>query len=397
MHILMISDVFFPRVNGVSTSIATFRRGLCENGQHRCTLVVPRYGEGDPPDPDVHRIPARRVPMDPEDRLMSGRALDRALGGIDARGVDVVHVQTPFIAHSAGVRWARRHGLPVVETWHTHFEEYLHHYVPFLPRRLLRVAARSVSRRQCNALDRIIVPSPAMEQVLRTHGIERPITVLPTGIDRREFADGDGAAFRRRHGIPADRPMLVYVGRVAHEKNIDFLLDMLVELRPRLPGVLLALAGEGPAVPHLRRRVRELGLADTVQFVGYLRRDGELQDCYAAGDLFVFASRTETQGLVLLEALALGVPVVALAVLGTREIVLPGRGACAAPDDPAEFAAVVSALMHDPDARARMARAGPEFAAEWDTGVTARGLIAVYEALTRGPDASPAEVVSARA
>jgi len=100
---------------------------------------------------------------------------------------------------------------------------------------------------------------------------------------------------------------------------------------------------------------------------------------------------------VLLEALALGVPVVGLAALGTREIVLPGRGACAAPDDPAEFAAVVSALMHDPDARARMARAGPEFAAEWDTGVTARGLIAVYEALTRGPDASPAEAVSARA
>jgi len=196
---------------------------------------------------------------------------------------------------------------------------------------------------------------------------------------------------------PADRPTLVYVGRVAHEKNIDFLLDMLVELRPRLPGVLLALAGEGPAVPHLRRRVRELGLADAVQFVGYLRRDGELQDCYAAGDLFVFASRTETQGLVLLEALALGVPVVALAVLGTREIVLPGRGACVAPDDPAGFAAVVSSLMHDPDARARMARAGPAFAAEWDTDVTARGLIAVYEALARGPDTSPADVVAARA
>ena len=205
MHILMISDVFFPRVNGVSTSIATFRRGLCENGQHRCTLVVPRYGAGDPPDPGVHRVAARRVPMDPEDRLMSGRALERALGGIDARGVDVVHVQTPSIAHSAGVRWARRQGLPVVETWHTHFEEYFHHYVPFLPRRLLRVAPRSVSRRQCNAVDRIIVPSPAMEQVLRAHGIERPITVLPTGIDRREFAGGDRAAFRRRHGIPADR------------------------------------------------------------------------------------------------------------------------------------------------------------------------------------------------
>ena len=120
--------------------------------------------------------------MDPEDRLMKRRALGHALASIDAAGVDVVHVQTPFVAHSAGVRWAREHGLPVVETWHTHFEEYFHHYVPFLPRRLLKAAARSVSRRQCNALDHIVVPSPAMEDVLRTHGIERPITVVPTGI-----------------------------------------------------------------------------------------------------------------------------------------------------------------------------------------------------------------------
>jgi glycosyltransferase involved in cell wall biosynthesis len=397
MHILMISDVFFPRVNGVSTSIATFRASLCEHGQHRCTLVVPRYGADDPADPDVHRVTARRVPMDPEDRLMKRRALEHALGSIDATGVDVVHVQTPFIAHSAGVRWAREHGLPVVETWHTHFEEYFHHYVPFLPRRLLKAAARSVSRRQCNALDHIVVPSPAMEDVLRTHGIERPITVVPTGIDRREFARGDGAAFRRRHGVPADRPMLVYVGRVAHEKNLDFLLDMLAALRSRLPGVLLALAGEGPAVAHLRRRVGELGLADTVLFVGYLRRDGELQDCYAAGDLFVFASRTETQGLVLLEALALGVPVVALAALGTREIVLPGRGACAAPDDPVGFASVVAALMRDPDTRARMAQEGRVFAAEWDTAATARRLVAVYEAVIRAQGISPADTVSARA
>ncbi len=303
-----------------------------------------------------------------------------------------MHVQTPFVAHAVGVRWARMHGVPVVETWHTHFEEYFHHYVPFLPRRLLRAAARSISRRQCNALDRVIVPSPAMEQVLREQGVTQPLTVLPTGIDRREFARGDGAAFRRRHGIAADRPLLLYVGRVAHEKNIDFLLDMLVDLRPQLPDVLLVLAGEGPAVPRLRRRVRALGLEDATLFVGYLRRDGELQDCYAAGDLFVFASRTETQGLVLLEALALGVPVVAVAELGTREIVLPGRGACAAPDDPEAFASVVAALMRDAPRRARLAAAARDFAAEWDTHSTARRLLDLYESLPR-----PATVVPRRA
>jgi glycosyltransferase involved in cell wall biosynthesis len=236
-----------------------------------------------------------------------------------------------------------------------------------------------------------------MLELLRTHGVDRPITVLPTGIEPHAFARGDGAAFRRRHGVAADRPVLVYVGRIAHEKNLDFLLDVLVELRPRLPGLLLVLAGQGPAVPRLRRRARELGVLEAVLFVGYLRRDGELQDCYAAGDLFVFASRTETQGLVLLEALALGVPVVALAALGTREIVLPGRGACAAPDDVAGFAALVAELMRDPDRRRRMAQDGPAFAAEWDTRAIARRLLGLYESLPRSAVQSHGRTCDVRA
>jgi glycosyltransferase involved in cell wall biosynthesis len=140
--------------------------------------------------------------------------------------------------------------------------------------------------------------------------------------------------------------------------------------------------------------VRDLRLDGAVLFVGYLRRDGELQDCYAAADLFVFASRTETQGLVLLEALALGVPVVALPTLGTREIVLPQRGAWPAPDDPAGFAGVVAELIRDTDRRARMRQAGPPFAAEWDTSATARRLAAVYEELRSTRSPAPAAALS---
>jgi glycosyltransferase involved in cell wall biosynthesis len=220
---------------------------------------------------------------------------------------------------------------------------------------------------------------------------------VPHGHRPAEFSRGEGAAFRRRHGLAPGRLLLTYVGRVAHEKNIEFLLEMLTELRSALPDVLLVIAGEGPALPHLRRRARDLGIADAVLFVGYLSRDGELQDCYAAGDVFVFASRTETQGLVLLEALALGVPVVALPTLGTREIVLPRRGTCPAPDDPAGFAAVVAELMRDPELRSRMREAGPVFAAEWDTGATARRLIAVYEDLRSSRSSSPAAAISAPA
>ncbi len=173
---------------------------------------------------------------------------------------------------------------------------------------------------------------------------------------------------------------MVLVSRVAHEKNIDFLVEVTDRLRAELPDVLLVIAGEGPAEPHLRSLVEQRGLGQHVRFVGYLARDGGLQDCYCAGDLFVFASRSETQGLVLLEALALGVPVVALAELGTREIVLPERGARAAPDDPAGFAALAAALLRDPPLRARLAAEGRAFAREWETGAIARRVHAFYSA-----------------
>jgi len=378
----MVSDVYFPRINGVSTSIATFRRSLRALGT-RCTLVAPDYeSPGAEPERDVRRVPARRVPLDPEDRLMRGRSLLRTLEQIDHRDVDLVHVQTPFLAHRDGVRYARRCGLPVVETYHTHFEEYFHHYLPWLPRGCLRAATRVLSRRQCNALDALIVPSPAMRDVLLGYGVERPIEVLPTGLDLGQFQDGDGARFRRAHGIAADRPVLVVVSRVAHEKNLDFLVEVTERLRQEFPDVLLVIAGEGPARPHLQSLVARLGLGRNVLFVGYLQRGVELNDCYRAGDVFVFASRSETQGLVLLEALALGVPVVALAELGTRSILEPGRGAIAAPGEVAGFAAEVSALLHEPARRAAMSAAATGFAREWESVAVARRLNAFYAALS---------------
>ena len=171
------------------------------------------------------------------------------------------------------------------------------------------------SRRQCNALDAVVVPSSAMRQRLAEYGVTAPMTVLPTGIPLGQFAGGDGAAFRQRHGIAPQRPLALFVGRVAHEKNIGFLLDALAHAQQVAPGAMLMIAGEGPAMGDLRRRVQQLGLAAHVIFIGYLDRRQDLPACYAAADVFAFASRTETQGLVLLEAMAAALPVVALSAM----------------------------------------------------------------------------------
>ncbi|MBK1699456.1 glycosyltransferase [Thiococcus pfennigii] len=378
MRVLMISDVYFPRVNGVSTSIQTFAHELVAKG-HELTLIAPDYGRSAAAEPfEIIRIPSRYLPIDPEDRILRTRALRHYHRALLARGYDLVHIQTPFIAHYAGLGLARRLGVPAVASYHTFFEQYFDKYVTFLPSAWLRFITRRFSTSQCNDVDGLVVPSRAMLEVLRGYGVTIPAQVIPTGIQLERFRRGDGAAFRTRHGIAPERPVLVHVGRIAHEKNVEFLLRMLVAVKAEMPDVLLVIAGGGPARRSLEALAAQLGIAEQVRFVGYLDRGGPLEDCYSAGDVFVFASRTETQGLVVLEALALGLPVVSTAVMGTREVLVDGRGSLIAEEDEADFAAKAVRLLRDPGLRAELAQAGTAYAAEWSAPVLAERMLAFY-------------------
>jgi glycosyltransferase involved in cell wall biosynthesis len=228
-------------------------------------------------------------------------------------------------------------------------------------------------------VDAVVAPSQQLADVLVGYGIERPITVIPTGLKLAEFDGGDGAAFRARHGIPAERPVMLLVGRVAHEKNIGFLLRVLAQVRTAVPNVLFVIAGEGPALPALRRTVADLGFEGHTLFVGYLDRSSTLRDCYRAANVFVFASRTETQGLVLLESLALGTPVVSTAVLGTKEVLRDADGAIVVAEDVAEFAAAVTKVLTQPELCRSLSAAGRGFvAARWSSVEMAKRLLRLY-------------------
>jgi 1,2-diacylglycerol 3-alpha-glucosyltransferase len=378
MRVLFVSDVYFPRVNGVSTSIRTFRGDLAALGVE-VELVAPSYpGAAPDSEPLIHRVASGGVPGDPEDRRFKGGDLSRVLSAALAERIDLVHVHTPFIAHYAGVKFARRHGLPVIATYHTFFEDYLHHYVPVLPRRLGRALARRFTLAQCRDVAALISPSVPMRDALLAYGVETPIEVLPTGLPPQSFKQGDGARFRSRFGLPLKQPLLLYVGRVAHEKNIEFLLHMFAKLRRRSPDALFVIAGEGPARPRLEALARELGLAAEVRFIGYLDRNTDLLDCYAAGDAFVFASRTETQGLVLLEAMAQGTPVVSTAELGTRSILTEDSGAFVVNEDLDGFVdATIAALALAADSPRRDTLR--LYAQTWASQAMARRLVAFYE------------------
>lgn len=389
MRALFVSDVYFPRVNGVSTSIRTFRQDLAACGVDSL-LVVPSY-EPSPTcevardEPGVLRVASAAIPKDPEDRRMRWGALNRALASIPRGHVDVVHIHTPFIAHYAGARLARNAGIPCVATYHTFFEEYLHHYVPVMPRRIGRFLARSFTRSQCDAVQALIAPSDPMRDVLLQYGVSTPIHVLPTGLPADRFTPGDAARFRAQARIPAGRPLVTYVGRVAHEKNIEFLVKVFVEVRRAVPDAMLVIAGEGPARESLRHIVARLGLEQDVHFAGYLDRNTALLDCYAAADVFVFASRTETQGLVLLEAMAQGAPIVSTAELGTRSILKAGCGALVAEEKLGAFSAAVIRVLQDQGLRNDLAERGRTYARTWSSAIMARRLADLYESLRLSP------------
>ena len=379
MKILFISDVYFPRVNGVSTSIRTFAKQMQAMG-HEVHLIAPDYGVATEDEAWIKRIPARTIYFDPEDRLMRYGAALKLLPELRDENYDLIHIHTPFVAHYLGLKLARLLDLPCLETYHTFFEDYMHHYLPWVPRQIARKLAIGVSRRQCNAVSAVIAPSHPMLEALRGYGVKSSAEVIPTGLQEKSFEPSDGAGFREKYGIAANRPMALFVGRVAHEKNIDFLLRMSVELRRQQPDMLLVVAGEGPAQKHLQQLSEQLALGDNIKFIGYLDRNTELNACYQSADVFVFASKTETQGLVLLEAMAQGTPVVALAELGTQSILIEGEGAMIATEDERLFAAKVFTLFSSPAKREKLGQAARQYAAKrWTSQVQAERMLQFYQ------------------
>lgn len=378
MKILYISDVYFPRINGVSTSIRTFVKQMQSLG-HEVHLIAPDYAASTEDESWIKRIPARSIYFDPEDKLMKWSAVMQKLPELRRENYDLIHVHTPFVAHYLGLRLARELNVPCVETYHTFFEDYLHHYLPWVPKLMARGIARTISKRQCNAVDAIVAPSAPMLSVLRAYGVKAAAEVIPTGLQEHSFKDADGKAFRIKYGIPLDRPMLLFVGRVAFEKNISFLLEMTKVLIEKHPDALLVVAGQGPAEKSLHKLAADLGLDNNIKFIGYLDRNTELNACYQAADIFVFSSKSETQGLVLLEAMAQGTPVVAIAELGTASILIEGQGALIAPDNIQGFAEKVHHLLQYPQDRYELGKAALIYATEnWTAKLQAERMLHFY-------------------
>jgi 1,2-diacylglycerol 3-alpha-glucosyltransferase len=316
LSVSLFSEVYTPIINGVVASIEGLRAGLAAR-DIETTLIAPSFPNMHAPEDGIVRLPSLPLPTSSGYRLCIPYIARGARARI-ARAA-IVHVHSPFITGMLGVNIARRFGIPVVYTYHTRLDEYAH-YAPLEPR-IARAALIAMTRAFANRTDAVIAPTSAMRDHLRALGVRVPIAVVASSIDVARFANGTrSAAIRAQLGAHDARSLVLAVTRVAKEKHLELAIDALAHA----PQLQLAIVGEGAHRAALEARARDRGVRARVTFTG-ARASADLPDVYASADAFVFTSETETQGLVLGEAMAAGLPVVAVDSAVNREI-LTGCG-----------------------------------------------------------------------
>lgn len=375
MTIAIFTECYRPIVNGVVVSVTTFARELIRLG-FDITIYAPAYPGYRDEEPNVFRVWSLALPTNPRYPL----ALPfppRLRRQLNARPPALVHTQSPLMMGRLGARVARRRGTPLVFTYHTLIEAYAH-YVP-LPRGLVRREAVRLSRRYANQADCVVVPTSGIREVLRGYGVERRIEVIPTGVDL-ELARQSRAPIRSRWAIPAEAPLLLYAGRIAREKSTEVLLEAFARLSAAHPQAHLLLAGGGPWLEHCRQLAAGLGVGSRVHFAGFLSRE-EVFRCCADADVLVFTSMTDTQGLVLLEAMAVGTPCVAARSAAAGDVVVDGRTGLLAAPDAASLAEAVSRLLRDDGLRRSMGEQARIQAERFSAPACAARLAALYREL----------------
>ncbi len=366
LRVGLFSECYRPIQNGIVSSIDSLAHALRARG-NAAIVVTPQMPHYDDHDRDVMRVRSFPLPTPTAYRLTLP-LLPRKLGALS-----IVHAHSPFVTGWLGRRAARRAGVPLVFTYHTQLDAYAH-YVPF-ESHTTRNAATQLTRAYANAADAVVVPTAAMERRLRELGVRSRIAVVPSGIDVAAFARGERSqALRASLGVASDDKMVLCVGRLGREKNLELAIEAFARLSDAR--TRLVVIGDGPHRAALERLALRAGVAARVTFAGELPRE-RLPDIYASADAFVFPSRTDTQGLVLVEALAAGLPIVAVDTPQTRDVV--ADAARIVSDDAPALAASLSEALRTP--REHSAPDSARVVARYDRATSGDRILELYETL----------------
>jgi 1,2-diacylglycerol 3-alpha-glucosyltransferase len=379
MKIAMFADCYLPIINGVVTSLVELKQGLEALG-HKVYVFAPSVPKYKETDPKVFRFSSFSFPFQKEERVALPFSA-RIYGKIIRLRLDIAHIHTPFNLGFAGLYVAQALNLPLVFTHHTLWEEYVH-YIPFLPKEALKRVAVELCKYFCEKAAAVIAPSQDVANMLISYGVKTPIEVIPTGVQVELFQGADGARVRRLYNLKPEEKLLLFVGRLGKEKSVDFLLRAFKLISSSLADTKFMLVGDGPERRSLEQYALKLGISDKVIFCGYINRD-ELKDYYAAADLFIYASITETQGLVILEAMLCGTPVVAVDASGFRDLIENGVQGFLVPQNEEEFCAEVLKVLQDQELYQKLKAASKHKGQSFSTRSFAGKVSELYARLDR--------------
>ncbi len=316
MNILMMTNTYLPHIGGVARSVEAFSRYYRDHG-HEVLIIAPEFPQTPVNEQDVIRIPAIQRFNGSDFSVVL--PIPHFLGEeIDAFEPDIVHSHHPFLVGSTARLIAKTYNLPLVFTHHTMYEHYSH-YVPGDAGTLQRFAV-TLATSYANMCDQVFAPSESIAEILSKRSVDVPIEVIPTGVDLGEFAQGSGVGFRKILGIPDDAFVVGHLGRLAPEKNLEYLSQAVLKFMQKESRAHFLLVGKGSSETALQQVFEEAGLTQRLHRIGFLEQPF-LSSAYQAMDVFAFSSQSETQGMVLTEAMAVSVPVIALDAPGVREVV----------------------------------------------------------------------------
>jgi glycosyltransferase involved in cell wall biosynthesis len=378
MRILMLTNTYPPVLSGVARSVVAFDEEY-RRRNHEVQIIAPEAEDTSGDDAHVVRVPAIQhfngsefpVPV-PSPGLVAAT--------VDEFRPDVIHAHHPFFLGNSALRLARSREVPLVFTHHTMWDHYTHYTAVETPATARFIGAWVAG--YANLCDAVIAPSRSVADLLRERSVETRIEIIPTGVDTRRFSRGDGARFRRQREIHEDALLIGYVGRLAPEKNLAFLAESVARFLAVEPRAHFLVVGAGPSDEEIRRAMAAAGCIDRLHLSGVCE-GRELIDAFHAMDVFAFASQTETQGMVLTEAMAAGKPVVALDGPGVRDVVHDrANGRLISIDDPQLFAhALAWIAVRTSRERTLLAMAARRTAEQFSMSRQAQRALDLYQSL----------------
>jgi len=387
MNILMVSNVFTPQIGGVTRSIQQFCEEFRSQG-HRVLVIAPRYQEAQENEDDVIRVPA--IPNFYLNQYsLPLPVFSTLIPEVRNFRPEIVHVHHPFLMGSVGLQIAADQNIPLVYTHHTRYSVYIEtktDWPSFVEEGLLELIVGF-----CELCDGVVAPSAGIQDLLRQNGITARIEVIPTGVDLQRFAHVSSATLRQRLALPENAFIVGHVGRLSPEKNTSFLTQAVAAFLKDNPVAEFVVVGDGPDRENMEILLLQEGLSDRCHFLGFLEGD-ELADAYAGFDVFAFASHSETQGMVITEAMAAGTPVVAVNATGVCDVIVDGvNGRLIPRDDIAAFAEGLKSIsvMGDQEFAGWRQRA-LQSAQEMSQLACTIQMLNLYSELIAGPRSTPA-------